>query len=682
MIRSLWLGAAVFCLTAMSVASCSADSPSQPLASDPAQPQGDLVLVDHGHSKYEIVRDVKGPESVQVGAMELQRLIEKGTGAKLPVVDKPTAGREQIVVGADALAKEAGISAEKLPLGGFRMIAKGPRVFLIGHDETGPLDKMNTNKTTAVGSYFAANEFAREFLHVNWYMPTDMGEEVPHLDVLRVPANLDVTEKPALERRMILSTMSYNLKVMERDKKEGKIKTGTYVEQNNIEATKWGRRMRLGNDAEFHVSHSWFQWMPAEEPNQWSPEAYGKTHPEWYALVTKAWGPFKPGDRETHYVKGSLSGQLCVSNEAMRTQFAANIIAYAKKTGEHNFSLSPNDGGVQCDCDECRKWGWGTEPNQGHPTMTDRMIRFANDIAQRVKKEIPDAQFGFYAYADYATPPTEQTVDPSITISFVRNMMPFYYFSPNEKEVIEKNILGWQKKVSRMNYTSYYTGYGFWSLPWSTPDVQGWWLETMTKYPSAMGCFLAYAPTFDPMAMGVTGPDAWVTTRLMWDPTQSVTALETEWYQGCFGPDVAPIIQEYFKRIHDSMAKTIQADPFHRVTQEKGYVIPCYAPIRKQCRELIDRAAALSQKMPARYQWRVDRIARGWKLAELTLDALDAAQAAKDHPSDQALQKAAREATQARWNLLHDPASQFALMPNAVEDFDKRVPLPIVTNQP
>ncbi len=647
----------------------------------PALASPQLTLVDHGKSDYEIVHAAKSPQGVSVAAKELQRLIQKTTGAKLPIVQQPTAGRAQIVIGADPLAKQADISADGLPPDGFRMIAREGRIFLIGQDEEGELYRLNNNKSTSAGSYFAVIEFAREFLHARWYMPTELGEETAHLEVLRVPADLDVTKKPALERRYILSTGTFNEKVMARYKRLGYLKAGVYIPQNNVEATQWGRRMKLGNDIQFRVSHSWFQWMPAMKPTEWSAGAYGQSHPDWYALVKEKKGPYNAGERETRYYGPDKAhgGELNVSNEAMRAQFAANIIAYAKKTGERVFSLSPNDGGPQCQCDECRKWGWGTDPTQGHPTMTDRMIRFANDIARRVKKEIPDAQFGFYAYSDYITPPTEQTADPSITISFVRNLMPFLYYSPGQKEEIEANILGWQKKTSRMNFTTYYTGYGFWSLPWSTIDVKGWWLGTLGRYPSAKGSQLAYAEYFDPPAMGVVGPDTWVAAHLMWDPSQSPAELENQWYQGCFGPQVGPIIQEYFKTIHDSMARTIHDHPFVKIRSAREYVEAGYRPIRQRCRTLIDQAVELAAKMPERYQWRVDRIARGWKLAELTLDAIDAARAAGNRPADQGLRQKALKATQARWDLLHDPASQFALMPNAAEDFDGRVPLPILT---
>jgi hypothetical protein len=645
-----------------------------------AQSNQELVLVDHGKSDYEIVRADKCPQDVAIAAKELQRLIKKTTGATLPIVQKPTAGQRQIVIGADPLAKEAGLSVEGMSPDSLRMISRGNRIFLIGPDEDGALYRLNNNKSTSAGSYFAVIEFARKFLHARWYMPTALGEEAPQLDALRVPANLDVTEKPALERRYILSTGSFNEKVMDRYRRLGYLKTGVYIPKNNLEATQWGRRMMLGNNFEFQISHSWFQWMPAEKPNQWSPQAYGKSHPDWYALVTKRQGPYRAGERETRYygAGGTHGGELNVSNEAMRAQFAANIIAYAKKTGERVFSLSPNDGGPQCDCAECRKWGWGADPTQGHPTLTDRMIRFANDVARRVKKEIPDVQLGFYAYSDYITPPTQQTADPSITISFVRNLMPFLYYSPGERQKIEADIRGWQTRTSRMNFTSYYTGYGFWSMPWSSPDVKGWWLQTLQSYPSAKGCYLAYAEYYDPPAMGVVGPDPWIAARLMWDPSQAVADLEKQWYQGCFGPQIAPIIQEYFKTIHDSLAKTIHDHPFDGIKMAREYVA-AYQPIRPQCHALIDQAVQLAAKMPERYQWRVDRIARGWKLAELTLDAIDVARDVRSHPADQGLRQKALKATQARWDLLHDSASQFALMPNAAEDFDARMALPILT---
>ena len=61
----------------------------------------DVTLVDNGKSDYVIVVGEKASESEKFAAEELQTHIERISGVKLPIADKPAAGAKAVFLGAD-----------------------------------------------------------------------------------------------------------------------------------------------------------------------------------------------------------------------------------------------------------------------------------------------------------------------------------------------------------------------------------------------------------------------------------------------------------------------------------------------------------------------------------------------------------------------------------------------------
>lgn len=191
-------------------------------------------------------------------------------------------------------------------------------------------------------------------------------------------------------------------------------------------------------------------------------------------------------------------------------------------------------------------------------------------------------------------------------------------------------------------------------------------IKLLSEYPSSAGVRMNYA-NLDFPPMGMVGPDPWVLSELLWDPTQSVQELQKEFYQGAFGPKTAILIQEYFDTIAASMRKTISDMPYTELKGVPAYITPAYASIRGKCRALIDRAVAAVSSDDERYRWRVDRIARGWRLTEITLDALAASRLG------------ATDRTRALWaergRLLTDPDSLLSLAPASNDSMELQAPL-------
>ena len=226
------------------------------------------------------------------------------------------------------------------------------------------------------------------------------------------------------------------------------------------QAVRWGRKLRLGSAFRLNVEHSWYKWLPAEESSKYSDKAYGDSSPNFYAKQPELFEGFYYGKDNAH------GGQLCICNSQVSKAFSENIIKYAKKTGQRNFSLSPNDGRWDCQCDCCLQDN--SKFQAGTPELSSQVIDFSNRIVESVVKEIPDAKFGLYAYNWAVEPPLTVKASPQIGISDVYNGLPYRYYKEQEFNEINYRMKGWREHTSNVVLTSYYTLYGHYSLPWST----------------------------------------------------------------------------------------------------------------------------------------------------------------------------------------------------------------------
>lgn len=596
----------------LSIISCSG------LAASPDTPaESSVTLVfERGRSNYEIVIAGNAVEGITEAAKELQRLIEKSTGAALPISRSDTKGRKHIYVGVSAQTKKKEISDDGLALDAYRIRVDGDNIYLVGKDDARlGFYTLNNNQSASAGSYYAVIDFARRFLGARWYMPGALGEEVSQLDRLDIPSNLDVVGVPRFAMRYIDIAATKSRQYQEALVKQGYLSNIYYDQSIADDASRWGRHLRLGSNIALRVEHAWYQWLPADQPSAFSAKAYGRSNPEYYSI---------PGGKSSKYYYGkdnSHGGQLCICNPDVATEFANNIISYAKKTGQRSFSLSPNDGDWECSCSCCRKNSSRYRP--GTPELTAETIAFANRVVGRVVSEIPDARFGFYAYDWTLAAPLDEHARPEIDISDVHNGLAYRYSVPAEKARSEAAIKQWRDGVDSIVLTTYYTFYGHYSLPWSTLDVHSWLFDLFRRNKASSGLRMNYA-LLDAPPVGMLGADPWVLSELLWDPDQPIGVLKNQFYEGAFGVEAGKLIRTYFDLIDDSMKKTIAELPYRDANGVRSYIAPAYAPIRAQCRQLIDGAVLAVSNSDERFRWRVSRIARAWRLTEITLDLLAA----------------------------------------------------------
>ena len=286
-----------------------------------------------------------------------------------------------------------------------------------------------------MGTLYAAYDFLK-LQGCGWYWPGRWGEVVPQRNSLVLPAEGKV-ESPDYDVRSIHVGAHRH----DPDNVLGWPDAEKYMDWavRNRMNTFWPqwRTMDFGRHrGTGHLqttNHSWQRWR-------------SDAHPEWWPLVD--------GKR----MKLSESGrgnQLCVSNQALRDQVVEDVLHHFKTHPKDTvFGLTPDDAHVHwCQCGGCRaldedegkgEWHFRSE-RKGFETwaawpelsMTDRVIDFTNEVADRVSKVYPDRLIEVYAYAEFTQPPKRHRVHPNVLVKYA-----FQTLFGSDKEAINKPFSG------------------------------------------------------------------------------------------------------------------------------------------------------------------------------------------------------------------------------------------------
>ena len=209
-------------------------------------------------------RSPRGFECDDPGAAEvLVDWIEKMSGARLPIVEQPSAGKPAIYLGAAAVKAGLELGDIDSPTHeGLRIVSDGKTKILLG----------GQNNTSTMK---AACRFLEE-LGCRFFLDNDLGQVYPRHKTVTV-GNLNITEKPGLMMRKIW---------------------GSQWGGHNL----WKIWNGVGG-LELATGHSWSRYVDQD---------LYETHPEYFAL--------RDGQRK----KG---GWYCTSNPELRKVFAQGVIA-------------------------------------------------------------------------------------------------------------------------------------------------------------------------------------------------------------------------------------------------------------------------------------------------------------------------------------------------------------------
>lgn len=394
-----------------------------------------IKLADNGKSDYVILLGANANVTERFAAEELQRYVERITGAKLPIV--ATTGRSPFI----AVGECAGIDVPLRYEGddAFRIRTFAPNILLQGANPRGTLYAVY-DFLERLGCWFYSPDFGGMKGHSE-YIPRKPSLTLEPIDVLEqplmkyrkrdpgayyIPSSWDVAIDFIGKSRA--NTLAFNAHTYDecRDQIKG-------------ESAKRGLRLEIGKH----------ETMPRFLPKT----RYFADHPEWFGMADG---------------KRTNDGRVVfeTTNPDAVATFTANLIAYLKTRPEVDvYQIWPPDGGRWSQSPESLKIGYPSE----------LMALLVQQVQKSVRAAGLKTRIATIAYQRIITPPTNMAFDKDTIVDFcpiTRDYsMPLDDPRSAENTRLNAALLGWTKSFpGEVIHYSYYAKGSWCSLPVVEPE--------------------------------------------------------------------------------------------------------------------------------------------------------------------------------------------------------------------
>jgi hypothetical protein len=454
--------------------------------------KADLALAAKGKSRYSIVVASNAIPSERYAAEELQRYLEKISGAKLPIVsDTERATSREILLGDNAHLRKLGLKLDFTKLGtdGFTLRTDHNRLIIAGGKPRGTL--------------YGVYALLEDKLGVRWFTPEV--ETMPTTNRLWLPP-LNETQVPALEYREVFWTE------MMRD--------ADFAARHRLNGDHYALKEKHGG--RFAVYYPFVHSL-----DMLIPQSLYAEHPDYFPLID--------GQRKNGYV------QRCLSNPEVVKLAIACVRRWIKEHPEATIiSVSQNDAASWCQCEKCK----ALDDAEGSPSAS--LIRFVNAIAEDIEPDYPNIRIDTLAYQYTRRPP--KTLRPrrnviirlcSIECCFAH---PLATCSAEANRRFRDDILAWEPVAPLLYVWDYTPNFANYQQPFPNfdslqPNVQ-FFVEHNVKGLFEQG-------NYSPGGYGEMGPlRAYLLAELLWNPKADVQKLTTEFCNGYYG-QAAPKIRAY-----------------------------------------------------------------------------------------------------------------------------------------
>ncbi|MBS3761734.1 MAG: DUF4838 domain-containing protein [Planctomycetes bacterium] len=275
---------------------------------------------------------------------------------------------------------------------------------------------------------------------------------------------------------------------------------------------------------------------------------------------------------------------------------AENVIEKLDKNYVPSISLSPNDGVIPTENEgravdpEPRVW----EPAAGRWSVTDRVILFANRVAERVTKKYSDVTFGLLAYVNYTSPPQQEKVHPNVIpvlapIDFNRHHPMNWPDHPNEYWLLDR-VVGWGKMCEGWAAYWYMMNLAETTAPCPFITKMGTDIKIMLDNnmafwtPETMGGWESMMPGY------------YLTIRMTFYPEETPDEILDEMWTLFYGPAAEPM-ERYWRGIDRAW---IEAEEYSGSLF--GYLRIFTPEVMAEARKNVDDALAACEKGSAEYE--------------------------------------------------------------------------------
>ncbi len=494
----------------------------------------ELVLTENGKINTEIVVPDDASQVVYFAAVELQQILTESFGGKVAIVSRPTAGKIALILGDNKLSRAAGIELKSLTRDSFIIKTVGKNIYIVGIDDR----YINPTKALKGGTWslyyqratlFGVYDFLERFVGAKFYFPGKIGTIIPEHKTLKIADRIDIVDRPdyTIRRFSTYSGKWY----------EGNLKSRNFLGKNlNYYRLRMGTRYIPNNHGLSRLGYL---------------ERFGKTHPEYFALM-------KNGKRDNSTLRRH-AGQFCFSSGATdqiykdaaaflsgKTAKEAGILTkrfgYAWdpsgfQPGYFNFMLQ--DGRYFCRCRQCQE-----HYSKGKQAQSEFFWKQVVKIANRLKNAGIPGYITTMAYGFYQVVPDVKIPDNVLVMVAVRGPWVESYKSVQKKE--DTLVRKWVKKTGRKtwlwNYTNKYGGLDIPGIPALTPKAIGRYYKKMQ--PDIIGAYMQ------------SGTDRYifnylnyyVFSKVAWDNNLDLDALLDEHYRLMFGA-AAPAMKNIYEKL-------------------------------------------------------------------------------------------------------------------------------------
>ena len=545
----------IIVLLAFSIAIASADEKKIKLAAG-GKPLAAIVLAD------------QPTPAAKEGAEILSEHLEQISGAEFRTVSESEFGGGEaamILVGESSVAKEFGASAAGLGPGGIliRTYPDKGAISILGADDPKSSDPGGTR--------YAVTTFLEMALGVRFLWPGELGKVVPQGETVEI-APIDHTFSPLLHQRRIRMFEGYGKRMAQGGAKLGITEEEFLRVRRAATATEshdggWGRWHRLGGTLRLASGHSFGDYW----------ERFGKTHPEWFAMAPD-------GSRDQS--RSPDRARLCVSNKELIAQVARDRVARIEATGQKSISIGPNDGGQTafCTCLECEALDVPTErrtKNGGVP-LTDRYVRFYNEVAKLVTAKHSEVWLTADAYSLYAAPPVRAKLHPNIAIRYVG----VTYTDDARRRQNLADWHAWADAASKIYFRSNLL------LAGRRPGTPVIYAHKLAEDFPPLAKNKMIGTDMDSICnnWATQGLNYYLMAKLVWDPDLDVDDLLDDYCRAGFGAG-ANHVKAYFLKLEaltDAMSTT-----------EMGYTEPFTPEVIAELRTHLDKARTATGDDPA-----------------------------------------------------------------------------------
>ncbi|MFW6600022.1 DUF4838 domain-containing protein [Propionibacteriaceae bacterium Y2011] len=460
------------------------------------------TLVSRGQATSVILLPADPDPQLPAAADELVRVINRASGATLEVRtvtdqdQQPSPdGTVRICIGFTLPGSDPTIPAklDGLDPDGLVIAPYGDTLTLIG--------------PTPYGSRHAVLELCESQLGVRWLQPTELGEDVPALESIKVPARATV-QAPSMTSRVMYPTPS----------------EGMSWRKPTSALSRWGDNQRTHWRVQFH--HELWKMFDSRkfgDPNK--PEDY---HPEWYPIIKGETKIPTPGLTNGWHPR--------LTEPSLAVEAARQLVEYFDANPDapsHSLGLSDGPGFSE---DELE--GRGTS-RTGNIDMSPVYWDFVNRVVDLMLEQRPqysDKLIGGLAYT-YSEMPPPFELRPQV-VPFLTGDR-YKWADPQAAVEDQQFTLDWMKVAKQVGWYDYVYG-----NPYCIPRVPLKLYDTITNWGVQNGVIGQMAELSHNWG---EGPKPWAYGKKMWDARRSMPTLAQEWYERLAGREARPHLATYYR---------------------------------------------------------------------------------------------------------------------------------------